>query len=112
VRDRANRSLEHVFTLLALVLPRKPLRIAFQGLHTDDHLLRATALEYLESSLPPAIRRPLWPYLEDNRPRRGEPARPTEEALDALLKSNASISLKLEELRGKGPPTNPVLPPG
>ena len=32
VRDRANRSLEHVFTLLALVLPRKPLRIAFRGL--------------------------------------------------------------------------------
>ena len=110
VRDRANRSLEHVFTLLALVLPRKPLRIAFQGLHTDDHLLRATALEYLESSLPPAIRRPLWPYLEDNRPRRGEPTRPTEEALDALLKSNASISLKLEELRGKG--RDPGLPPG
>jgi hypothetical protein len=114
VRDRANRSLEHVFTLLALVLPRKPLRIAFQGLHTDDHLLRATALEYLESSLPPAIRRPLWPYLEDNRPRRAEPARPTEEALDALLKSNVSISLKLEELRGKGPSpeTNPGPGPG
>ncbi|HLQ67197.1 MAG TPA: HEAT repeat domain-containing protein [Candidatus Limnocylindrales bacterium] len=101
VRDRANRSLEHVFTLLALVLPRKPLRVAFQGLHTEDRLLRATALEYLESSLPPQIRRPLWPFLEDNRPRRAEQPRPTEEALDALLKSNASISLKLEEIRRK-----------
>jgi HEAT repeat protein len=44
VRDRANRSLEHVFTLLALALPRQPLRIAFRGLHTDDPLLRGTAL--------------------------------------------------------------------
>src|SRR5688572_24836901 len=107
VRERANRSLEHVFTLLALVLPRKPLRIAFQGLHTEDRLLRATALEYLESSLPPQIRKPLWPYLEDNRPKHDAAARPTEEALDALLKSNDSISLKLEELRGKGPDRNP-----
>ncbi|HEU4333469.1 MAG TPA: hypothetical protein VFT32_03155, partial [Candidatus Eisenbacteria bacterium] len=70
LRARANRSLEHVFTLLALSLPRQPLRIAFRGLQTKDPLLRGTALEYLETSLPAEVRRQLWPYLEDDRPRR------------------------------------------
>jgi hypothetical protein len=102
VRSRANRSLEHVFTLLALVLPRQPLRIAFKGLHTSDPLLRGTALEYLESTLPPEIRRPLWPYLEDNRPRRGAAARPPQEALQALIESNESIVLHLRDLEKKG----------
>ena len=65
VRDRASRSLAHVFTLLSLVLPPEPLRIAFRGLHTDDQNLRGTALEYLEGVLPPAIRERLWPFLDD-----------------------------------------------
>jgi HEAT repeat protein len=45
IRDRAHRSLEHVFTLLALFLPRQPLQIAFRGLHVNDPHLRGTALE-------------------------------------------------------------------
>jgi hypothetical protein len=101
VRDRANRSLEHVFTLLALVLPRQPLRIAFRGLHVKDPFLRGTALEYLESALPPEIRKPLWPYLEDQRPRREPVIKPTEEALAKLLKQNDSIVIHLDELRRK-----------
>ena len=103
VRDRANRSLEHVFTLLALVLPRKPLRIAFRGLLTDDPLLRGTALEYLETTLPPEIRKPLWPSLEPERARRPTRAAGAKrgEAVDELLRMNESIVIKLEELRGK-----------
>jgi hypothetical protein len=99
IRDRANRSLEHVFTLLALALPREPLRIAFRGLHTDDPLLRGTALEYLDATLPPEIRKPLWPFLEDNRPRRPETQRSPHEALQSLLNSKESIVLKLEDLK-------------
>lgn len=99
IRDRANRSLEHVFTLLALALPREPLRIAFRGLHTDDPLLRGTALEYLDATLPPEIRKPLWPFLEDNRPRRPETQRSPHDALQALLNSKESIVLKLEDLK-------------
>ena len=102
LRDRANRSLEHVFTLLALALPRQPLRIAFKGLHTPDPLLRGTALEYLETTLPPEIRKALWPYLEDNRPRRPGPARAPEQVLSELLDSSASIVIRLEELRRAG----------
>jgi HEAT repeat protein len=102
IRDRANRSLEHVFTILSLALPRRPLQIAFRGLHTGDPLLRGTALEYLETSLPPDIRKQLWPFLEDTRPKRG-PTRDQKAALDRLLESSESIAINLEELRrGRG----------
>lgn len=102
IRERAHRSLEHVFTLLALVLPRQPLRIAFRGLHVSDAHLRGTALEYLESALPPEIREPLWPYLEDKRPKSERAAKPTEEALAKLLQSSDSIAIHLRELEGTG----------
>jgi hypothetical protein len=65
VRHRADQSLVHVFTLLSLILPREPLLVAVRGLHSEDENLQATALEYLERILPPAIRDGLWPFLED-----------------------------------------------
>ena len=43
LRDRTGRSLEHTFTLLSLVLPREPMRIAFRGLHARDSMLRGPA---------------------------------------------------------------------
>jgi hypothetical protein len=99
VKDRASRSLAHVFTLLSLALPPEPLRIAFRGLHTDDPKLRGTALEYLEGVLPPRIREQLWPFLEDRRPAATRPTRPRDEILADLLKSNESIMINLEELQ-------------
>jgi ATP:ADP antiporter, AAA family len=98
VKSRANRSLAHVFTLISLVLPAEPLQIAFRGLHTNDQNLRGTALEYLESVLPPDIRERLWPFLDDPRPTR-KTRRPREEILGDLLRSNQSIVLNLEELK-------------
>jgi hypothetical protein len=105
LRKRANRGLEHVFTVLALVLPRQPLKVAFRGLHTDDQLLRGTALEYLETLLPEKIRRPLWPFLEDTRPHIKE-RRSADQVLQDLLASNQSIALNLEALRKKPPETD------
>jgi hypothetical protein len=99
LRDRANRSLEHVFTLLSLVFPKEPLRIAFRGIHTTDRDLRGTALEYLESILPAKIRESLWPFLEDDRKAVTETPKSREEILDELLKSSHSIQLSLEEIR-------------
>jgi len=99
VKDRASRSLAHVFTLLSLALPPEPLRIAFRGLHTDDPKLRGTALEYLEGVLPPRIREQLWPFLEDRRPAADRPTRPRDEILADLLRSNESIMINLEELQ-------------
>jgi hypothetical protein len=96
VRDRAGTSLAHVFTLLALVLPREPLQIAFRSLQTDDQQLQGTALEYLDGILPSRIRERLWPFLE-HRPtvRTG---RPREEVIAELLRSHRSITLNLESL--------------
>ena len=99
VRDRAGQSLAHVFTLLSLVLPREPLMISFRSLYTDDQNLQGTALEYLEGVLPPPIRDRLWPFLEDRRPAARSSARPRDEILADLLRSNHSIMLNLEELR-------------
>jgi ATP:ADP antiporter, AAA family len=98
VKERANRSLAHVFTLLSLALPPEPLRIAFRGLHTNDPTLQGTALEYLEGVLPLSIREKLWPYLEDRRPSSGRPSRPRDEILADLVRSHDSIMINLEEL--------------
>lgn len=57
LRERTQLSWEHIFSLLALVLPREPLKVAFQALHTDDRMLRGLALEYLDSVLPPSLHR-------------------------------------------------------
>jgi hypothetical protein len=98
LKGRANQSLTHVFTLLSLVIPAEPLRIAFRGLHTNDPNLRGTSLEYLEGVLPPAIHQRLRPFLEE-RPARPASARPREQVLAELLRSSDSILLNLEELK-------------
>ena len=38
--------------------------LALHAVQTDDPELRGTALEYLESILPPDVRAQLWPFLE------------------------------------------------
>ncbi len=98
LRVRTTRSMEHVFTLLSLVLPRAPLQIAFKGLLTSDALLRGTSLEYLESVLPREIWISLLPFLDDTRAAKAE-TRPSEAVLDDLLRSNQSIELNLDEIR-------------
>jgi len=89
--QRAGRSMEHVFTLLSLVLPREPLRLAYRGLLVDDAKVRGTALEYLDSVLPAAVHEKLWPFLEPNAraPRAG--AGSAEQALQRLLESRDAI---------------------
>jgi ATP:ADP antiporter, AAA family len=92
LRDRADRSLEHLFTLLSLILPRETLRLAFHGLHTGDPYLRGTALEYLETVLPEPLWATLWPLLDqgETQPRT---RRPSDQALQELLASRQSIAL-------------------
>ena len=106
LRKRTSRSLEHVFNILSLALPREPLKIALRGLYTDDTNLKGTALEYLESILPGPIREGLWPFLEDDRrERRASGSR--EQILADLMRSNQSIELNLAELRRKSDEPNP-----
>ena len=97
LRDRSNRSLDHAFTLLGLILPRDPLEVAYRGLLTDDPSLRGTALDYLDIVLPPKVRAALWPYLEP-----GDHAYETsvsaEDVVAKLLASHVSIQLNLAEI--------------
>ena len=76
---------EHVFNLLALVLEREPVHIAALAFDSDDLYLRGTALEYLETVLPPGIFAALIPRLRRagaGAPPRG-PAMVRAELLDA-----------------------------
>ncbi|HEY0351207.1 MAG TPA: hypothetical protein VGC48_03745 [Gemmatimonadales bacterium] len=98
LRDRASRSVEHLFVLLSLILPRDTLRLAFHGLYTQDVYLRGTALEYLETVLPEPIWERLWPLLEqgETQPRTG---RTPDQALKELVASQHSIAVALAEVR-------------
>ena len=98
LKDRANLSLDHVFRLLSLFLEKEPLKIALQGLHTDDLQLRGTALEYLESVLPAQIRERLWPFLEGRKARKVVPHQ-ARDALSELLQSRKSIETNLAGLK-------------
>ncbi|RYZ08138.1 MAG: hypothetical protein EOO73_08735 [Myxococcales bacterium] len=83
VRDRVDRSLEHMFTILSLILEREPLRMAFKALHHEDQKYRGTALEYLDTVLPRDVRDIMWPYLGESAPL--STARPASELLEDLL---------------------------
>ncbi len=89
LRDRADRSLEHVFTILALHLERETLRLAFKALHNEDESLRGTALEYLENVLPEEVRDAVWPFLGEARPMRA--ARAPKEILADLLRAKGVL---------------------
>jgi hypothetical protein len=98
IRDRTSRSLEHIFTMLSLVLPRRPLEIAYRGLYASDPSLRGTALEYLEVILPQEVREAIWSHIEDRRPA-APVAKSKDEVLDSLLRSHHSIEIDLAEIR-------------
>ena len=65
---RGQADLPLVFTLLALVLPREPLRIASESLGSNDPHARGLALEYLETALPAEVAAALLDAVEELRP--------------------------------------------
>lgn len=78
---------DHVFALLALGTTRGSLELVRQGLRTDDLKLRGTALEYLESLLPEAVRAPLVQALSERIEPRSAEARSENQLLDELKRS-------------------------
>jgi ATP:ADP antiporter, AAA family len=64
LKDRTAKSIEHIFTLLGLVLPRQSVRQAFRALHAQDRKLSGVALEYLDSILPRSLREELTAHFE------------------------------------------------
>lgn len=84
-RDRVDRTLEHVFTILALHLDREPLRMAYRALHHPDVRHRGTALEYLQTILPHDIRDAVWPLVGELAPL--PPVRSARDILADLLRA-------------------------
>jgi hypothetical protein len=64
IHERAHRGVEYVMTLLALVLDREPLRLAYHGLYAGSAAIRGTALEYLDSVLPSRVKQGVLALLE------------------------------------------------
>lgn len=81
-----DRRIEHVFRVLALVLDREPVRLAYRALALEDDVLRGTGLEYLENVLPASVQSALSPHL-GRRPHRRARRRPKQEIVDELLSS-------------------------
>jgi ATP:ADP antiporter, AAA family len=78
---------DHVFALLSLCTTRGSLELVRQGLKTDDRKLRGTALEYLESLLPEAVRGPLVEALAQRPEPRESVARSELQLLEELQRS-------------------------
>jgi MFS family permease len=99
--ERADRNLEHLFTLLALLLPEEAVRVAFRAFHTNDPHLKGTALEYLESATPTDTRQLLLPLLEAaaevRSSARGAGA-PLENLLATTVRVDRSLNLNAFEL--------------
>lgn len=95
LKERANLSWEHLFSLLALILPREPLKVAFQALHTNDLLLRGLAVEYLDSVLPASLKG-LHGFLEMAGKDSPRPEAP-EDVAQRLMEVRQTITLKLKE---------------
>jgi hypothetical protein len=99
---RPGWSLTYFFALFALVFEVEPLRLAFAALGSQDVRLRGTGVEYLDVVLPPDLREPLRPLLDQAAGAVKRAARPQRVVLDELLASRQSLELSPEDLRRLG----------
>jgi ATP:ADP antiporter, AAA family len=100
LKERADQGLEHVFSLLAVILPREPLKIAFRAMHSEDRQLRGLGLEYLATTLPLPLFEQLTGLIQAVPLGAG---RTQAEVLDELIRSGNSIVLELRKRGGDVP---------
>jgi HEAT repeat protein len=92
---------EQVFNLLALALDAQAVRIARHAFEGTDEYLRGTALEYLDSVLPPSLVARLIPALGASPPMRS--ARREARAVHTdLLRAGETITVSRKGVRNKG----------
>ena len=96
LRDRTNQALEHVFSLLSVMLPREPLKVAFRALHNEDRVLRGLGMEYLETALPAQTYGLFQSVLNVSSE---QAARHPDDVMRDLLASQQSVVIRLEDLR-------------
>jgi hypothetical protein len=94
LKARSAKSMEHIFTLLGLVLPRRPLRLAFRALQAADGKLSGVALEYLDSTLPRSLREQLTVHFEGSLGSSDSVL--SEEEVAKLVELNPSMMHRLE----------------
>lgn len=99
VHERADHSLEHVFSLLAVILPREPLLAAFRALHHEDRMFRGLALEYLENVLPEDVRTRLWELIGESPP---PPRKDNEQVMAELVQTSVLLEAHLAMLSANG----------
>ena len=92
-----DRLQEHVFNLLALALDRQAVHIARHAFEGTDEYLRGTALEYLDTVLPPSLVARLIPTLGTSRPT-GGPRRDAQAVRGDLLRAGETITISREAL--------------
>ena len=115
VRDRASRSLAHVFTLLSLVLPPEPLRDRLpRAAHRRPRTCGARRSSISKACCRPLIREQLWPFLDESRTPRRATTRSRDEILADLLRSNQSMRLESRSAAGapQGRAAERPRPPG
>jgi hypothetical protein len=87
LEQRQAGALDHVFTLLSLVLDSDALDLARRALSGSDDKLRGTALEYLEHVVPEPVRSGIWPHLQAGRLLQPSQKRAAADLADELKRS-------------------------
>jgi hypothetical protein len=111
IRDELERTqqpdLDHVFELLGVVLPRRPVRVALEALEAEDPHLRGLALEYLESTLPQDIGAALLGYVQgspEDTERVALPPRAEHRPVEAIREEFISVLHQLRRAAGEDEP--------
>ncbi len=97
--DKINVSLDHVFTLLTLIMDDKALKVAYRGLYTSDQMLRGTAMEYLDVVLPAQIKKALMSKLGERPNPTKRSSRDRNQVTQNLLLSSTHIDADLSAMR-------------
>ena len=81
---------ERVFRLLSLMLPPTPGWASFIALIEEDQVKKPNAIEYIETALPPSLRKLVLPLVEE-RSKLQKPKQGVRAILEAFLKSPNSV---------------------
>jgi len=82
----ADKNTELIVSLLATILPREPLQVAFRAFHSGERQLRGLAIEYFDSVLEGGAREAFHGYA---RAERDKPRREPQSIMKELLQSKA-----------------------
>ena len=95
LESRKDRNLQHVFTLLSLVLDGDAIVLSLRALSSHNENLRGTSLEYLHNVLPDRVRDSLWPRLTEQH----RTPKPSKSSPEELLQTMQSLMLDRDRLR-------------